>query len=91
MAKDQLLELYDDEGNRDRYAGVPRDVPTRFFHEDLPRVKRVAKEMVKRAVRKATYRVRIEDAVICPWLGNTMPTFGLEYVRHLRCRDPESL
>eukprot|EP00108_Taenia_solium_P009572 TsM_000130700 transcript=TsM_000130700 gene=TsM_000130700 len=86
MAVDKLPPLYDDAGYHDRYAGVPRNVRTQFFHEDAQRVKQVAQELVKNAVRKATYRVRRSRAVVCPWLGGTMPTFGLEHIYHSNCR-----
>ncbi|EUB60444.1 hypothetical protein ECG_07183 [Echinococcus granulosus] len=82
MAEDTLPPLYDDAGHHDRYAGVPRNVRTLFFHEDAPRVRQVAQELVKNAVRRATYRVRRSRAVVCPWLGNSTPTFGLEPTYH---------
>lgn len=86
MAVDALPPLYDDAGYHDRYAGVPRNVRTQFFHEDEQRVRQVAQELVKNAVRRATYRVRRSRAVVCPWLGSTMPTFGLEHIYHSSCR-----
>ncbi|VDM30869.1 unnamed protein product [Hydatigera taeniaeformis] len=87
MVEDTLPPLYDDAGHYDRYAGVPRNVRTRFLHEDESLLRQVAQGLVKNAVRRATYRVRRSRAVICPWLGNTVPTFGLEHVFHSNCRN----
>ncbi|KAM7543111.1 hypothetical protein Aperf_G00000003014 [Anoplocephala perfoliata] len=86
MAVDSLPPLYNDAGRWDRYAGIPRHVSTRFFHEDELRVRQVAREFVKSVVRKATFRVRREQAVVCPWMGSTIPTFGPERVYHFEQR-----
>lgn len=77
MLEDAFDPIYDDTGNLDKYAGVPKDFHTMFFYENDPLLLRVAAVLAKRSIRRALYRVRIERAIICPWKGSTRATFGL--------------
>lgn len=86
MTADSLPPLYDDAGRKCPYAGLSRDVTLVLFDEDKARVRQFAHEMVENIFRKAIYRARWDQAAKLPWLCNTMPTFGLEYVYHSRCQ-----
>ncbi|VDL51985.1 unnamed protein product [Hymenolepis diminuta] len=86
MTVDSLPPLYDDAGQKCPYAGLSRDVTLILFDEDKARIRQFAHEMVENVFRKAIYRARWDQAAKVPWLCNTMPTFGPEYVYHSRCQ-----
>uniref|UniRef100_A0A5K3ENV6 Reverse transcriptase domain-containing protein n=1 Tax=Mesocestoides corti TaxID=53468 RepID=A0A5K3ENV6_MESCO len=75
MVEDVLPPIYDDAGNCNKYSGIPRNIHLKFSYEDERWLQHVAKVMASQAIKKAIHRLRLEGTIVCPWKGNTRPTF----------------